>query len=133
VLVIDDEASVRAITRQTLEAFGYRVVLAGDGAEGVAMFARHMDEVQVVLTDMMMPVMDGAATIRALIRLKPTAKIIAASGLATKGQEAEAASSGGVKKFLPKPYTAGTILRALRDVLKSDSVETATRSSQGVN
>jgi two-component system, cell cycle sensor histidine kinase and response regulator CckA len=117
VLVIDDEASVRAITRQTLEAFGYRVVLAGDGAEGIAMFARHIDEVQVVLTDMMMPVMDGGATIRAILRLRPDAKIIAASGLATKGAEAEAASSGGVRKFLPKPYTAGTILRALRDVL----------------
>jgi PAS domain S-box-containing protein len=120
VLVIDDEASVRAITRQTLEAFGYRVVLAGDGAEGIAMFARHMDEIQVVLTDMMMPVMDGAATIRALLRLKPSVRIIAASGLATKGAEAEAASSGGVKKFLPKPYTAGTILRALRDVLSAE-------------
>lgn len=123
VLVIDDEASVRAITRQTLEAFGYHVILAGDGAEGIAMFARHMDEIQVVLTDMMMPVMDGGATIRALIRLKPDVKIIAASGLATKGQEAEAASSGSVRKFLPKPYTAGTILRALRDVLQPGQAE----------
>lgn len=118
VLVIDDEASVRAITRQTLEAFGYHVILAGDGAEGIAMFARHMDEIHVVLTDMMMPVMDGAATIRALLRLKPETKIIAASGLATKGVEAEAASSGTVRRFLPKPYTAGTMLRALRDVLQ---------------
>jgi len=69
----------------------------------------------------MMPVMDGAATIRALIRLKPEVRIIAASGLSTKGEEADAASSGGVKRFLPKPYTAGTILRALRDVLSAES------------
>jgi PAS domain S-box-containing protein len=121
ILVIDDEASVRAITRQTLEAYGYRVILAGDGAEGIAMFARHMDEIQVVLTDMMMPVMDGPATIRALLRLKPSARIIAASGLATKGAEAEVASSGSVRKFLPKPYTASTMLRALRDVLLPES------------
>jgi PAS domain S-box-containing protein len=120
VLVIDDEASVRAITRQTLEAFGYRVILAGDGAEGIAMFARNMDEIRVVLTDMMMPVMDGAATIRAILRLKSDARIIAASGLATKGEEADVASSGSVKKFLPKPYTASTILRALRDVLQGE-------------
>jgi CheY-like chemotaxis protein len=122
VLVIDDEASVRAITRQTLEAFGYRVILAGDGAEGIAMFARHMDEIQVVLTDMVMPVMDGAATVRAILRLKPDARIIAASGLASKGAEADAASSGGVRKFLPKPYTAGTILRALRDILQGEPI-----------
>jgi len=120
ILVIDDEASVRAITRQTLEAFGYRVILAGDGAEGIAMFARHMDEIHVVLTDMMMPVMDGASTIRAILRLKPGADIIAASGLSTKGSEAESASSGEVRKFLPKPYTASTILRALREVLDTD-------------
>ena len=117
VLVIDDEASVRSITSQTLDAFGYRVVTAADGAEGVAKYAQHAKEIAAVLTDMMMPVMDGAATIRALTRLNPAVKIIAASGLATKGAEAEAAGEG-VKNFLPKPYTASTLLIALRDLLR---------------
>ena len=117
ILVIDDEASVRAITKQTLEAFGYRVILASDGAEGVATFALHMSEIVAVLTDMMMPVMDGAAAIRAILRLKPDAAVIAASGLAAKGVEAEAASSGEIRKFLPKPYTAGALLRALHEIL----------------
>jgi CheY-like chemotaxis protein len=117
ILVIDDEASVRSITSQTLEAFGYRVVVAVDGADGVAKYAQNMQEIAAVVTDMMMPVMDGAATIRALSRLNPEIKIIAASGLATKGAEAEAAGVG-VKIFLPKPYTAPALLMALRDLLR---------------
>jgi PAS domain S-box-containing protein len=117
ILIIDDEASVRSITSQTLEAFGYRVVTASDGAEGVAKYAQHSRDISAVITDMMMPVMDGAATIRALTRLNPNVKIIAASGLATKAAEAEAAGEG-VKNFLPKPYTASTLLIALRDLLR---------------
>jgi PAS domain S-box-containing protein len=117
VLVIDDEASVRSITSQTLEAFGYRVMTASDGADGVSKYAQNTAKITVVLTDMMMPVMDGAATIRALLTLNSELKIIATSGLASKGAEAEAASAGGTI-FLPKPYTAAALLIALRDLLR---------------
>jgi hypothetical protein len=55
VLVDDDESSVRTITKQTLEAFGYRVLTAADGADAVAVYARSEDEVAVVFTDMTMP------------------------------------------------------------------------------
>jgi len=79
-----------------------------------------MREIAAVVTDMMMPVMDGVATIRALSRLNPELKIIAASGLATKGAEAEAASAG-VKFFLPKPYTASALLVALQDLLQPEN------------
>jgi PAS domain S-box-containing protein len=116
VLVIDDEASVRRITAQTLETFGYKVITASDGADGVAKYAQHPGEIDAVITDMMMPVMDGAATIRALMRIDPQVRIIAASGLSTKGTEAESAGEG-VKHFLPKPYTADTVLKALRELL----------------
>eukprot|EP01031_Cornospumella_fuschlensis_P019632 gene19632-24054_t len=61
VLVVDDEESVRSITRRTLEAFGYNVMTACDGAEAVAIYAQHRASIKVVLTDMMMPVMDGPA------------------------------------------------------------------------
>jgi CheY-like chemotaxis protein len=119
ILVIDDESSVRVITRQTLEAFGYKVLVASDGAEGIATYAKQGTKIAAVLTDMMMPVMDGAATIRALMRLNPEVRIIAASGLSSKAAEAEAAGEG-VKHFLPKPYTASTMLRALQRVLHPD-------------
>jgi CheY-like chemotaxis protein len=116
VLVIDDEASILTITKQTLEAFGYRILTAGDGAEAVAVYAEHRDEIAVVLTDVAMPIMDGTATIRALKRVNPAIKIIAASGLhANSGLTT--GSGDGVKHFLAKPYTAATLLKALRTIL----------------
>ncbi len=117
VLLVDDEASVRDITRQTLEAFGYRVLLAADGTEAVTLYAKHQREIAVVLTDMMMPVMDGSATIQVLMKMNPKIRIIAASGIPANGSIAKAAGAG-VKQFLPKPYTAETILRSLQHVLR---------------
>ncbi len=116
VLVVDDEASVREITRQTLEAFGYRVLVASDGAEAVAVYATHTTEVALVLTDMMMPVMDGVTMIHVLRRMNPQLRIIAASGLVANSSVARA-SGAGVRHFLPKPYTAQTLLTLMRTVL----------------
>ena len=117
ILIIDDEASVLNITGQTLQAFGYRVLTATDGAEAVALYAKHQNDIAVVLTDMMMPVMDGPATIRALQRINPAVKVIAASGLNANGAVTKAPDAG-VKHFLMKPYTAGTLLKVLRMLLE---------------
>lgn len=119
VLVVDDEASIRQITRQTLEAFGYRVLLAADGSEAVSLYAERRSALAVVLTDMMMPVMDGPARIQLLRRLNPQVRIIGASGLNAESQVARAAGAG-VKHFLRKPYTAETLLNAVRTVLAEE-------------
>jgi two-component system cell cycle sensor histidine kinase/response regulator CckA len=115
ILVIDDEEQIRSLARATLEAFGYRVLTAADGAEGVALFTRHRGEVKAVITDMMMPVMDGPATIRALHGLEPTLPIIASSGLSSP----QTADVSGVRvhAFLQKPYSAGQLLQTLRKLL----------------
>ena len=116
VLVVDDEALIRQIARRTLEAFGYGVLLASDGAEAVAIYERHRAEIDVVLTDMMMPVMNGAATIEALVRLNPDVRIVCASGLAVDARLTDAAG-GPVKHFLAKPYTTETLLTAIKTAL----------------
>ena len=116
ILLVDDEASILIITSQTLQAFGYRVLTATDGAEAVAIYAQRRHEIAAVLTDMMMPIMDGPATIRALTKIDPAIKIIAASGLNANGSEAKAIGAG-VKHFLTKPYTAGTLLKTIRTIL----------------
>ncbi|MET0263324.1 MAG: PAS domain-containing protein [Rariglobus sp.] len=117
VLVIDDETSILAITQQTLENYGYRVMLAHDGAEAVAAYAQHRDEIAVVLTDMVMPIMDGPATINALMRINPSVLIIAASGLNANARVAKSVGVG-VRHFLPKPYTAETLLITLHEILR---------------
>ena len=116
ILVIDDEASILTITSQTLAAFGYRTLTASNGAEALGIYAEHRSDIRVVLTDMAMPLMDGAATIYALVRMNPNVKIIAASGLNANGNVARAAETG-VKHFLMKPYTAEALLKTLRVIL----------------
>ncbi|MBC8009546.1 MAG: PAS domain S-box protein [Burkholderiales bacterium] len=118
VLVVDDEAAILSTTQQTLEAFGYKVMVAQDGAEAIALYAQHRSTITVVITDMVMPIMDGIATINALMRVNPQVIVIAASGLYSNGRVAKAAGAG-VKHFLPKPYTAETLLITLREVLRS--------------
>jgi len=117
ILVVDDEVSILIITSQTLQAFGYRVLTATDGADAMAVYTEHKDEIAVVLTDMMMPLMDGTATIHALMRINPALKIVAASGLASDVNAAKV-STAGVKHFLTKPYTAGTLLKTMRMILE---------------
>ena len=117
ILVVDDEESIREITRGTLETFGYTVVTASDGTEALALYADKKHEIAAVLTDMVMPFMDGSATIRALQRMNPNVRIIAASGLGA-GQRAGEGALEGVAVFLNKPYTAEKLLKTLAQVLK---------------
>ena len=122
VLVVDDEDSIRQITKGTLETFGYRVIIASDGTEAVALYAQNRDDVACVITDMMMPFMDGPATIRALQKMNPQVKIIAASGLGGQDKAAEA-TGGGAQLFLPKPYTAEKLLKTLARVIRGEASE----------
>ncbi|HMZ22471.1 MAG TPA: response regulator, partial [Blastocatellia bacterium] len=117
VMVVDDEAAIRDIARETLLTFGYQVLVANDGTEALALYSQHKDEIRCVITDMMMPFLDGPATIRALRKLAPQLKIIATSGLKANGKTAEAAQLG-VETFLQKPYTAEALLKALAAELR---------------
>ena len=108
-MVVDDEATIREVTRSTLERFGYQVVLASDGAEALALYAQRKAEIAVVITDIMMPILDGVATIHALRRINPEVKVIAASGLMTDTQN-RAALEAGAAEILEKPYTADAML-----------------------
>jgi PAS domain S-box-containing protein len=117
ILLVDDEPSLSLIASQTLEAFGYRVLSATDGADAVAVYLAHRNDVAIVLTDMMMPVMDGPAMIHALRRVNREVKIIATSGLNANYGMAKLADLR-IKHFLTKPYTAETLLKTLRTVLE---------------
>ena len=119
ILVVDDEESIRSITKQTLEAFNYRAITAEDGASAIAAYAQHRDEVALVLTDVMMPVMDGIALANALRRLNSGLPIIAASGH-QENMSLDRISVLGIAHVLTKPYSAETLLVAIHQVLHSD-------------
>jgi PAS domain S-box-containing protein len=116
VLVVDDEAGIRAIAQETLERFGFRALVASNGAEAVALYAEHQKEIALVLTDMAMPVMDGAATIVALRTINPEVVIIGSSGLASFESVSKAAGAP-VRHFIAKPYTAQALLKVIAEAL----------------
>ncbi|HEY4988548.1 MAG TPA: ATP-binding protein, partial [Opitutaceae bacterium] len=124
VLVVDDETSICEITQQTLESFGYRVIVARDGAAAVAIYAKRAPEISLVLIDMMMPIMDGAATIHVLRCINPAARIIAASGLELTCNIARA-TGAGVTDFLLKPFTADVLLQRVRNAIDRPELVTA--------
>ncbi len=117
ILVIDDESSILTITSETLLAYGYNVLTASNGAEGVAIYATKQKKIAIVLTDLSMPVMDGKATIYAILKINPKAKIIAMSGM-DEAESVAKASTAGIKHFISKPYTAATLLKTLKTFAK---------------
>ncbi len=117
ILVVDDEDQIREITKKTLETHGYKVFIANDGKEAIALYSQHREPIKAVLMDMMMPVMDGEESIRRIRKINPEVKIIAVSGLTEKDRlvKVEDLTNG----FLPKPYTAEKLLKAIDEVLST--------------
>ena len=118
ILVVDDEAPILEITKTALLTHNYKVFTANKGIEAVSLYTEHQDEISVVLTDMMMPSMDGSNTIRTLQKLNPQLKIIAVSGLASNEQVASSAGFGA-KAFLSKPYAVRELLNTINGVLSA--------------
>ena len=120
ILVVDDELSVLQISKEILEMRGYRVMTATDGAEATALFASaEKGSVDLVITDMNMPLMDGSSTIRALRRLSPSLKIIVSSGLLTDVNSAGVAGLD-IQGYLTKPYTADNLASMVTKVLGTE-------------
>jgi two-component system cell cycle sensor histidine kinase/response regulator CckA len=120
ILIVDDEAAVRHITKLTLETHGYRVMEAEDGAAGVAVYAQHREEIQLVISDMDMPVMNGAAMVRALERINPNVRVLSTSGLAAMSKATDSpAIKTEFRASLPKPYTAEQLLRTVNHIINA--------------
>ena len=119
VLVVDDEENIREATSAALRQFGYRVLVAADGSEAIDRFSTTSEKVSLVLTDMVMPMMDGPTVIRKLRKVDPDMRIIAASGLPLGGES----ENLRIDAFLPKPYTAENLLRIVSRVLNPDDSE----------
>ena len=113
VIVAEDEPVVANMCRRMLEKHGYRVEVAADGVEALALFGDHRASVRAVITDMAMPRMDGIGLVRAIRQLDPKVPIVIASGWADETQ------SDALKEFesvslLDKPYSRSTLLEALK-------------------
>ena len=124
ILVVDDESAVLQITRETLSLFNYQVWTARNGAEAVDIYHDHHSEIKAVITDMMMPIMDGKATILALRQINPHVRIICTSGISSK-PSLGIATFPKVSASLEKPFTPERLLTTLRRVIDDGSVPLA--------
>lgn len=116
ILVVDDEAAIQEITTTSLEAHNYKILVASDGIEAIALYAQNRDKISAVLMDIMLPSLDSLIAMRTLQKINPQVKIIASSGLMSDNK-LSALAAIGVNTFLSKPYTVNELLLCLQKVL----------------
>lgn len=116
VLVIDDDPTVRLVTQQILERYGYSVFLASDGEEGVELFREKQGEIDVILLDMVMPRLNGIECFRIFHSEKPTIPVIVITGIVTSA-DVELILREGAQEILSKPFSRDGLLTALDTVL----------------
>jgi two-component system, cell cycle sensor histidine kinase and response regulator CckA len=113
ILVIDDEESVRELTKTTLESYGYRVVTAQNGLQGIARFKENPNDIKLIATDTDMPYVDGLGAIRAIKELKPDIPVIIASGGSKSDTDEIRKVDSAHVKNLAKPYSLDQLLVAV--------------------
>lgn len=121
VLVVDDEPAICKAMSETLARNGYAVLTAGSGAEALAQFSARQKDVRAVVTDCMMPLMNGLALCRRLRALSPALPVVVSSGglLGEEGNETRRALEQlGIRHFLHKPHTADMLLSALGEIFQ---------------
>jgi nitrogen-specific signal transduction histidine kinase/CheY-like chemotaxis protein len=114
VLLVEDDAQVRTATRRVLLADGYTVLVARDGEDALQVAAAHIGTIDLVLTDLRMPVIDGRELIRRLVAGRPSLRVVMMSGYP---DDERTESGGAVYPVLAKPIEAGDLLRVVREAL----------------
>ena len=116
VAISNDESPMRDILERILQGHGYRVVTASEGAEALTLFARRRAEIKLVITDMMMPGLDGPALIQALRRLEPTLPILGMTGLA-EWASIKKPENLDLGVLIRKPFGTNDLLEAVHQLL----------------
>ncbi|MBI4702576.1 MAG: PAS domain S-box protein [Deltaproteobacteria bacterium] len=113
VLVVDDERTVRDVAAAMLASAGYEILTAGDGPQGVELYAKHADGLSAVLLDATMPGMDGAQALREMRRIRPGVPVIVSSGY-PESQIAQQLQPEAADHFIQKPYRIDELLGLLK-------------------
>jgi hypothetical protein len=119
ILIVDDEPQIRDVTRMILETHNYDTLTASNGMEAIAIYGQYKQDISLVLMDIMMPKIDGIATIRSMKKINPLVKIIACSGISTIESIPESANTS-IQGVLLKPYSASDLLSSISMVIRGD-------------
>ena len=119
ILLVDDEKSVRELTREILEQFNYRVIEARDGQEALDIYNREHADVSLVFLDVIMPRLDGKKCLSKLLEIDPTVKVLIFSGVAEDIFIQDVVNLGA-KGALIKPLDMKRMLQKIREVLDAN-------------
>jgi len=116
ILIVDDESTIREVAKTVLSRTGYNTLVADDGSAALAIFVERLAEIDVVVTDLVMPAVSGSLLVQVLRKMASKAKIIICSGQAIDDIPVQLRGIG-VQGYLSKPYTEETLLRMVDRVL----------------
>jgi PAS domain S-box-containing protein len=119
VLVLEDEESLRLLVRRVLERQGYTVLEAADGEQGVELAEHHDGQIDLLLTDLMMPILGGREAAELIARQRPDMKVLFMSGFTSDLTSLELLFSPHAN-FLPKPFTPERLGQVIREALARD-------------
>ncbi len=117
VLVVDDEYNIRSMMREIMEMYGLKVYTAGNGRDGVDVYQRFKSEIDLVILDMVMPVMDGRAAFDEIKKIDSEQKIFIISGYSQR-EDLEDMLQKGAIGFLRKPFQVKEIVNKIREILE---------------
>jgi signal transduction histidine kinase len=116
ILVVDDEAAIGEMMRVTLEFYNYRVFVAQDSTTALAIFGQHSLKIDLALVDVMMPAIDGFATVAAMQQIRPQVNVVLMSGMVSAEMRAQAEQLG-CHSFLAKPFTTSNLMLSIQESL----------------
>jgi CheY-like chemotaxis protein len=129
ILVIDDESAVREVTKTMLETYGYRVILAQDGLQGIERFKEAQGEIRLLITDTDMPYLDGISAICAIKEVNPTLPVILASASKHDTDQLRRADIKCLKR-LEKPFRLDQLLVAIEALLTACDGKKSRKTSE---
>ena len=116
ILLVEDEEGLRRVAQRALEKVGYRVLIAGDGVEALDHYRRHAGEIDLIITDVMMPRLGGIALHRILRQEGHAVRFLFTSGYAAH-EVFQGDQGNGELALLQKPWTLADLIHRVRDVL----------------
>jgi PAS domain S-box-containing protein len=120
ILIIDDEQVIRTTASAILKQLGYETITAENGLEGLDLFRQEADRTDLVILDMIMPIMNGRECFEKIRQIKPSQKVILASGF-SKEDDLQSMKAMGLSGFIHKPFSVHELSTLLQEVLNKKS------------
>ena len=117
VLLVDDEEIILEVSKALLEELGYRVIIARDGREAIEVYRKYQKDIDIILLDMVMPVMGGGAAYDRIKEINSNIKVLLSSGYSIDGQATKILERG-CDGFIQKPFNMNELAKKIREIME---------------